>query len=123
MAIIKPERMETLTKERKEAILRRSMEDISSIYLAVRDIVLDVQRRGDIVSIEHYRKFKEDINSDDLAVTREEIDKAYKMKVKEYHPDKIISKGLPEEFTKLAEDKFREIQEAYDVIRQERNMR
>ena len=77
MTIIKPERMESLTKERKEAILRRSMEDISSIYLEVRDIVLDVQKRGDDVSIEHYRKFKEDISSDDLVVTREEIDKAY----------------------------------------------
>jgi histidinol dehydrogenase len=77
MAIMKPERMESLTKERKQAILRRSMEDISSIYLEVRDIVLDVQKRGDTVSIEHYRKFKEDINSDDLVVTREEIDKAY----------------------------------------------
>ena len=77
MTIIKPERMGSLTKEREEAILRRSMEDISSIYLEVRDIVLDVQKRGDIVSIEHYRKFKEDINPDDLVVTKEEMDKAY----------------------------------------------
>jgi DnaJ like chaperone protein len=42
--------------------------------------------------------------------------------VKEYHPDMIASKGLPEEFTKLAEDKFREIQEAYDRVRKERNV-
>ena len=77
MPIMKPERMEGLTEERREAILRRSMEDVSSIYLDVRDIVLDVRNRGDIVSIEHYRKFKEDIDSDDLVVTREEIDKAY----------------------------------------------
>jgi len=77
MRIVEPELMESLTKERREAILRRSMEDISSVYLEVRDTVLDVQKRGDIVSIEHYRKFKEDINSDDLVVSREEIDKAY----------------------------------------------
>ena len=77
MTIIKPEYIESLTEKRKEAILRRSMQDISDIYLQVRDIVLDVQKRGDIVSIEHYRKFKEDIDLDDLVVTREEIDKAY----------------------------------------------
>ncbi len=77
MMIIKTERMGSLTKERKEAILRRSMEDISAIYLDVRDIVLDVQKRGDLVSIEHYKKFKDDISSDDLVVTKEEIDKAY----------------------------------------------
>jgi len=77
MTVIKPELIGSLTKERKEAVLRRSMEDISSIYLDVRNIVLDVQKRGDIVSIEHYRKFKEDIGPDDLEVTREEIDRAY----------------------------------------------
>lgn len=87
MTVIKPERIESLTKERKEAIIRRSMEDISSIYLDVRDIVLDVQKRGDIVSIEHYRKFKDDIGSDDLVVTKDEIEKAY-----EALDDKLIEK-------------------------------
>jgi DnaJ like chaperone protein len=42
--------------------------------------------------------------------------------VKEYHPDKIASKGLPEEFTKFAQDKFREIQEAYNAVKQERGI-
>jgi len=50
----------------------------------------------------------------------EQIRKQYRKRVFEYHPDKIASKGLPEEFTKLANDKFREIQEAYDAIRAER---
>ena len=53
--------------------------------------------------------------------TNEVIRTRYRKLVKEYHPDMIASKGLPEEFTKLAEDKFREIQEAYDIIRKERN--
>jgi len=79
MAIIRSERLESLTAERKEAILRRSMQDISEIYLQVREIVLDIQKRGDIVSIDHYRKFKEDISPDDLLVTKEEIEKAYEV--------------------------------------------
>jgi DnaJ like chaperone protein len=41
----------------------------------------------------------------------------------EYHPDKIISKGLPEEFNQLAHDKFREIQEAYEIIKKERGIK
>jgi DnaJ like chaperone protein len=53
--------------------------------------------------------------------TEETIKKTYRRLVKEYHPDIIASKGLPEEFTKLAEDKFREIQGAYEVISKERN--
>ena len=55
--------------------------------------------------------------------TGETIKKTYRRLVKEYHPDMIASKGLPEEFTKLAEDKFREIQEAYEVVSKERNIK
>jgi len=53
--------------------------------------------------------------------TEETIKKTYRRLVKEYHPDMIASKGLPEEFTKLAEDKFREIQGAYEVVSKEFN--
>jgi len=53
--------------------------------------------------------------------TSEAIKTKYRSLVKEYHPDMIASKGLPEEFTQLAEEKFREIQEAYDAVRRERN--
>ncbi len=51
----------------------------------------------------------------------EVIKKAYKQLVFEYHPDTVASKGLPEEFTEYANTKFREIQEAYEKIRKERN--
>jgi DnaJ like chaperone protein len=54
--------------------------------------------------------------------TDEHIKKMYRQRVLEYHPDKIASKGLPEEFTKFANDKFREIQEAYDMIKKERGI-
>ena len=49
------------------------------------------------------------------------IKSTYKRLVKEYHPDIIASKGLPEEFTKFASEKFREINSAYEKIREERN--
>jgi len=52
----------------------------------------------------------------------EQIKKQYRKLVFEYHPDKISSKGLPEEFVKFANDKFREIQEAYDAVRKERGL-
>ena len=52
----------------------------------------------------------------------DEIKRQYRKLVKEYHPDTIASKGLPEEFTKFANDKFREIKEAYDVVKQERGL-
>lgn len=53
--------------------------------------------------------------------SNEEIKSNYKKLVKEFHPDKIISKGLPEEFVDFASKRFQEIQESYEKIRQERN--
>lgn len=54
--------------------------------------------------------------------TDEFVKSQYRKLVSEYHPDKIASKGLPEEFSKFAADKFREIQEAYDMVKKERGM-
>lgn len=45
-----------------------------------------------------------------------EIKKKYRKLVKEYHPDKIISKDLPDEFVELANKRFKEIQDAYEKI-------
>jgi DnaJ like chaperone protein len=50
------------------------------------------------------------------------VKKQYRKLVNEYHPDKIASKGLPEEFTHFAGEKFREIQEAWEHVKKERGM-
>ena len=52
--------------------------------------------------------------------SHDEIKSNYKKLVKDFHPDTIVSKGLPEEFTDFATKRFREIQEAYEIIRKER---
>lgn len=75
--IIEPKNLDDLTPEELKEILQRSMEDISSILNDTRKIVEDIKARGDAVSIEHYRKHKEDITKDDLEVTADEIREAY----------------------------------------------
>ena len=50
----------------------------------------------------------------------EQIKKQYRKLVHSYHPDKVLAKGLPDEFIELANDKFREIQAAYEQIKKER---
>lgn len=52
----------------------------------------------------------------------EEVRRNYRKLVKDFHPDTIISKGLPEEFVEFAGSRFREIQEAYEKIRAERGL-
>ena len=54
--------------------------------------------------------------------SNEQIKANYKKLVKDFHPDTIVSKGLPEEFTEFATKRFQEIQEAYENIRQERGL-
>lgn len=49
-----------------------------------------------------------------------EIKKAYRKLMSEHHPDKLVSKGLPEEMMKIAKEKAQEIQTAYDAIRKAR---
>lgn len=50
-----------------------------------------------------------------------EIKKQYKQKIKDFHPDNVIGKGLPEEYRKFAQEKFKEIKKAYEVIKENRN--
>ena len=50
----------------------------------------------------------------------EAIKNVYRRKRKEFHPDALISKGLPEELIEKAKDKFIQIQEAYEAIEKER---
>jgi len=54
------------------------------------------------------------------SATDSEIKKAYRKMVKKYHPDKLI--GLGDEHLKGAKDKFQRIQEAYEIIKNERGM-
>jgi DnaJ like chaperone protein len=49
-----------------------------------------------------------------------EIKKAYRRLLNQHHPDKLVAKGLPEEMTRLANEKTREIQEAYETIKRAR---
>ena len=73
------------------------------------------------------RKFGADI-SDAYAVlgvtqdmSYKEIKTAYQRKRKEFHPDTLLSKGLPEELLEKAKDKFIEIQSAFEEIEKQKN--
>lgn len=46
-----------------------------------------------------------------------EIKKAYRKLVKEYHPDKMASESMPEDYAKFANQKIIEINESYEYLK------
>jgi DnaJ like chaperone protein len=61
-----------------------------------------------------------------LGVTKEntdqEIKRAYRKLMSQYHPDKLIGQGLPKDMIDVATEKAKEIQLAHDVIQKSRNI-
>jgi len=49
-----------------------------------------------------------------------EVKRAYRRLLSQHHPDKLVSKGLPEEMMKVAAQKTHEIRQAYELIREAR---
>ena len=53
----------------------------------------------------------------------EEIKHAYRRLMKQYHPDRLVASGLPEEMLKLAQEKAKQINVAYETIKAARGMK
>ena len=51
-----------------------------------------------------------------------EVKRAYRKLMSQYHPDKLIGQGMPEDMIAMATEQSKEIQLAYDMIRKNRNL-
>lgn len=52
--------------------------------------------------------------------TDAELKKAYRRQMNQHHPDKLVSKGLPQEMMDIANQKTQDIRAAYDLIKKSR---
>ncbi|WP_444927300.1 co-chaperone DjlA [Microbulbifer sp. TRSA002] len=98
----------------EEEILKRITVDLGlheSLFAAMQNEFLHGGRSTAANLEQHYAV---------LGCTPETSDKelklAYRRKAAEYHPDKIASKGLPEEFMRHADDQMKSITVAYEAI-------
>ncbi len=61
-----------------------------------------------------------------LGVTKDstdaEIKRAYRKLMSQYHPDKLMGQGLPQDMIEMATEQAKEIQLVYDLIKKNRNI-
>jgi DnaJ like chaperone protein len=58
----------------------------------------------------------------DYGASEDEIKHTYRLLVRENHPDRLIARGVPEEFLRLANEKLAAINGAYAKINRERRL-
>ncbi len=72
--------------------------------------VLGVKPTDDATTIKRaYRKLMSEHHPDKL--------------MSEHHPDKLVAKGLPPEMMEMAKQKAQEIQQAYELIKQQKGFK
>lgn len=52
-----------------------------------------------------------------------EVKKAYRRLMSQHHPDKLVSRGLPDEMIELATKKTQEIRKAYELVKEQSHAR
>lgn len=95
MKTIAPLRIKELSKERKEALLVRSMTQVQEVFDYVREIVEKVRLQGDPFILESHRQLKENVSLKDMEVSPREREGAYA------RTDKKVLQALEEAATNI----------------------
>ncbi len=72
-----PEALASLSPQRRQTILRRSLVDVSQVLERARGILADIQARGDAANLEELASLKPGLTAADLCVRPEEIQAAH----------------------------------------------
>lgn len=95
----------------EETMIRK----ISSIFMMPENIVDSI--KAQYMKYEGNNLEKEyKILGIDSNTSNGEMKKKYHDLVRQYHPDKLVSKGLPEEFIRLANERLSQINESYEKV-------
>ena len=57
------------------------------------------------------------------SATNQEVKRAYRKLMSQYHPDKLMGQGVPEDMIAVATEQAKEIQLAYDLIKKHRGLK
>jgi histidinol dehydrogenase len=88
-ALLRAERLATMTPQRKRSILRRSSTKLERTLPFIKRVMADVRRNGDSALVKYSQKFdRADLSSIGIRVSRSEIRNAYKIVARD-NPDLV----------------------------------
>jgi DnaJ like chaperone protein len=97
---------------------------LNRVELAQIEAMLHARRQGSrpaghgLSLADAYRALGVESSADD-----KEIKTAYRRLMNQHHPDKLVSRGLPESMTAVAEERTQQIRAAYDRIKEDRGFK
>jgi len=93
--------------------------ELAQIEALIRAQGQQAMRQGGVTSLDGaYR-----VLGLEAAASDKEVKMAYRRLMNQHHPDKLVSRGLPESMVTIAEQKTREIRAAYEHIKTERGFK
>lgn len=110
----------------EEAVLRRVASAINIDMRSFERMVEMLKAQRSFAGGSHQASSADELSTAYKAIgvsptaTDKEIKRAYRKLMSQYHPDKMIARGVPEDMLAMATEKTQEIQAAYDIIERSR---
>lgn len=117
--------------ETEVAVLRFVAERLGFSRFAFEQILRMIKAQNAFTGGGSYESQQGSVSADKVALayqalgisetaTDAEVKKAYRKLMSEYHPDKLIGQGMPEDMIKAATERSQDIQTAYEIIKKSR---